>query len=168
MMLKEIGITADCENLARYIRQNWDRVDRQLPQKIVRCAYSDAPPCLEAIQKLGLKMGIVSNSPSVERLRKELEVIGLNHYFSVVITSGSVGIAKPNKQIFHLALKEIDETPGSISFVGDDLHRDYYGAIQAGMKAVLIDRRGVLKDDTNICRLSSLEQLPPLLTQSIL
>jgi putative hydrolase of the HAD superfamily len=168
VMLKEIGITDDCEDLARYIRQNWDRVDRQLPQNIVRSAYSDAPPCLEAIMDLSLKMGIVSNIPSAERLRRELEGIGLSRYFSVLIASGSVGFAKPNKQIFHVAAKEIGETPGSILFVGDDLHRNYYGAIQAGMKAVLIDRRRVLKDDSNICRLSSLEQLPPLLTQSIL
>jgi HAD superfamily hydrolase (TIGR01549 family) len=168
MMLKEIGITDDCENLARYIRQNWDRVDRQHPQNLVRCAYSDAPPCLEAIRKLGLKMGIVSNIPSEERLRKELEAIGLIHFFPVLIASGSVGIAKPKEQIFHLAAKEINETPGNILFVGDDLHRDYYGAIKAGMKAVLIDRRGNLKDNTNVCRLSSLEQLPPILEQSTL
>jgi HAD superfamily hydrolase (TIGR01549 family) len=168
MMLREVGIAGDLETLARYVRQNWDRIDRQLPRNTVRSAYPDVPPCVEAIRKLGLKMGIVSNIPSVERLRNELEAIDLGRYFSVMIASGSVGIAKPNKQIFHVAAKEIDETPGSILFVGDDLHRDYYGAIQAGMKAVLIDRRGVLKDDSGIYRLSSLEQLPPLLTQSIL
>jgi len=166
MMLKEIGITDDCENLARYIRQNWDRVDQQLPQNIVRRAYSDAPPCLEATRKLGLKMGIVSNISSEERLRNELETIGLIHFFPVLIASGSVGIAKPNKQVFHLAAKEINETPGNILFVGDDLQRDYYGAIQAGMKAVLIDRSGIMKGNSNICRLSSLEQLPPILAQS--
>jgi HAD superfamily hydrolase (TIGR01549 family) len=166
MMLKEIGITDDCEDLALYLRQNWDRVDRQLPQNLVRRPYSDAPPCLEATRELGLKMGIVSNIPSAERLRNELEAIGLIHFFPVLIASGSVGIVKPKKQIFHLAANAINEAPSNILFVGDDLQRDYHGAIGAGMKAILIDRREVLKANTDVCRLSSLEQLPPLLTQS--
>ncbi len=166
MMLKEIGIAKSSQSLARYIRQNWDRVDRQLPQNIVRRAYSDAPPCLEAIGKLGLKMGIVSNIPSVERLGKELEAIGLIRFFPVLIASGSAGTAKPKKQIFHLAANAINEAPSNILFVGDDLHRDYHGAMGAGMKAILIDRREVLKADSNVCRLSSLEEIPPLLTQS--
>ena len=166
MMLKEIGVLDDCENLAHYIRQNWDRVDRQLPQNIVRSAYSDAPPCLEAIRLLGVRMGIVSNIPSEERLRKELEAIGLIQFFPMLISSGSVGISKPKKEIFHLAAKKLNETPENILFVGDDLQRDYYGAIHAGMKAVLIDRREIAKDDTNVCRVSSLEQVPLILSQS--
>ena len=166
MMLKEIGVTDDCENLARYVAQNWDRVDRQLPQNTVRTAYPDAVPCLEATRRLGLKMGIISNIPSEERLRNELEAIGLVKFFPILVSSGSVGISKPDKRIFHLAAKKLDELPNNILFVGDDLQRDYYGAIHAGMKAVLIDRREIVKDDTNVCCVSSLEQLPLILSQS--
>ena len=166
MMLKEIGITEDSDNLARYIRQNWDRVDRQLPQNTVRSAYSDALPCLKSIRDLGMKMGIVSNIPSEERLRNELEAIGLVRFFPILVSSGSVGISKPDKRIFHLEAKKLDELSNNILFVGDDLQRDYYGAIHAGMKAVLIDRREIVKDDTNVCRVSSLEQLPLILSQS--
>ena len=166
MMVKEIGITEDCEKLAGYIRQNWDRVDRQLPRNTVRTPYPDAVPCLEATRRLGLKMGIVSNIPSEERLRNEIEAIGLVNYFPILLSSGSVGISKPDKRIFHMAAKKLDEPLDRILFVGDDLQRDYYGAIHAGMKAVLIDRRNILKDDTNVCRISSLEQLPPILAQS--
>ena len=166
MMLKEIGLTEDCGNMARFIRQNWDRVDRSLPRDLVRCAYPDALPCVASIRKLGLKMGIVSNIPSGERLRQELEAIGLIQFFSVLVASGTVGISKPKKEIFHLAAKRLNEPPSNIVFVGDDLQRDYYGAIHAGMKAVLIDRGGALRDDTNVCRVSSLEQVPLILSQS--
>jgi len=115
-----------------------------------------------------MKMGIVSNIPSEERLRDELEAIGLTHFFPMLVSSGQVGISKPEKAIFDLAAKKLNETPNDILFVGDDLQRDYYGAVQAGMKAVLIDRRGVIRDNTNVCRLSSLQQLPPILSQSSL
>ena len=166
MMLKEIGLTEDCENLARYIRQNWDRVDRSLPQRLVRCAYPDATSCVHSTRRLGLKMGIVSNIPSEERLRQELETIGLIQFFPVLVASGAVAVSKPQKEIFHLAAKRLNEVPSEILFVGDDLQRDYCGAIHAGMKAVLIDRRGAMKANTNVCRLSSLEELPPILAQS--
>jgi putative hydrolase of the HAD superfamily len=163
MMLKEIGITSDAEDLARHIRQSWDRFDRELPQNSVRSAYPDALPCLEAMRKMGLKMGIVSNIPSEERLRNELEAIGLTHFFPTLVSSGEVGISKPIRAIFYLAARKLNERPENILFVGDDLHRDYYGAIDAGMKAVLIDRREPMKGNTNICRVSSLDQLPPML-----
>lgn len=68
-------------------------------------------------------------------------------------------------RIFHLAAKKLDEPLDRILFVGDYLQRYYYGAIHAGMKAVLIDRREVIKDDTNVCGFSSLEQLPQILAQ---
>lgn len=166
MMLKEIGLTEDCENLACYIRQNWDRVDRSLPRDLVRSAYPDALSCVASIRKIGLKMGIVSNIPSEERLRQELEAIGLIQFFPVLVASGAVGVSKPNREIFHLAGERLNETPENILFVGDDLQRDYYGAIRAGMKAVLIDRREVIRDDANVCRVSSLEQIPLILSQS--
>lgn len=111
-------------------------------------------------------MGIVSNIPSEERLREELETIGLIQFFRVLVASGTVGVCKPNNEIFHLAAKRLNEVPSDILFVGDDLQRDYYGAIHAGMKAVLIDRREILKDDTNVCRVSSLDQVPLILSQS--
>lgn len=152
--------------MARYIRQNWERVDRSLPQGFVRRAYPDAISCVYTTRRLGLKMGIVSNIPSEEQPRKELETIGPIQFFPVLVASGAVGISKPKKEIFHLAAKRIDGSPGNILFVGDDLQRDYYGAIHAGMRPVLIDRREVLKDDTNVCRVSSLEEIPLILSQS--
>jgi putative hydrolase of the HAD superfamily len=133
---------------------------------MVRSPYPDAPPWVEAIRKLGLKMGIVSNIPSEERLRNELEAIRLTQFFPMIVSSGQVGISKPNKAIFTFAAKMLNEPPSNILFVGDDLQRDYYGAIHAGMKAVLIDRRGIFKDEPNVCRLSSLEPLPPILSHS--
>ena len=111
-------------------------------------------------------MGIVSNIPSEARSRQELERIGLIQFFPVLVASGAVGVSKPQKEIFQLAAKRVNEVPNEILFVGDDLERDYYGAMHAGMRAVLIDRRGAMKANTNVCRLSSLEELPPILAQS--
>lgn len=50
-----------------------------------------------------MKMGVVSNIESEQRLRKELGLIGLSEFFPVLVASGSVGYAKPARQIFDIA-----------------------------------------------------------------
>lgn len=108
-------------------------------------------------------MGIVSNIPSHERLTTEIASLGLTRFFQTVIASGSIGIAKPDKLIFESAAKKIDEPISEILFVGDDLRRDYEGATQAGMRAILLDRRGIFKKH-DVCRISSLREVPSIIS----
>ncbi len=116
-------------------------------------------------ERAGLKMGVVSNIESEQRLRKEPEMIGLSEFFPVLVASGSVGYAKPAKQIFDMAASLVHLEPEEILFVGDDLG-DYQGALRAGMKPALIDRAGRHRDLVDVNRLSSLERVPSLLRRS--
>ena len=162
LLLQQLRIPGDIVELARHIRQSWSQMDRQLPQTQLRTAYPDAIPCLEAIRNLGLKMGIVSNIPSEDWLRRELEIIGLVKYFQILVSSGSIGIAKPDRRIFKIAAEKIQTKPPDILFVGDDPQRDYHGATEAGMKALLVDRKELFTR-TKMRRVSSLEELPKIL-----
>lgn len=162
LLLQQLRIPGDIVELARLIRQSWNQMDRQLPQPQLRTAYPDAIPCLEAIRNLGLKMGIVSNIPSEDWLRRELEIIGLVKYFQILVSSGSIGIAKPDRRIFKIAAEKIQTKPPDILFVGDDPQRDYHGATEAGMKALLVDRKELFTR-TKMRRVSSLEELPKIL-----
>ncbi len=108
MVLENLGIHADNQNLAHFITKNWWRMEQQLPQPIVRQAYPDALPCLEKVRRLGLKTGMVSNISSEAHLKKELEALDLLEFFPVLVASGSVGYAKPARQIFNLAAKLVD------------------------------------------------------------
>ncbi|MFW9998747.1 MAG: HAD-IIA family hydrolase [Candidatus Hodarchaeota archaeon] len=45
---------------------------------------------------------------------------------------------KPSKQYFLQALKKLDLTPGEVIVVGDDLESDIQGAINTGIKAILV------------------------------
>src|SRR5215472_3790436 len=163
LTLEHLGLEKEQGPLARFVRENWDRVDHQLPQSLVRRAFDDVLPCLNALQKIGMKMGIVSNIPSIERLETEVDGLGLSRFFSVLIASGTLGVSKPNKRIFDTAAEKIGRSPQEILFVGDDVDRDYHGAMQANMKALLIDRRRRFKEPRQVCRLSSLEEVPKLL-----
>ncbi len=55
-----------------------------------------------------MNTGIVSNISSEAHLKKELEALDLLEFFPVLVASGSVGYAKPARQIFNLAAKLVD------------------------------------------------------------
>ena len=163
MLLEHLSVPGDLDELARFVSENWDRMDKQLPRNRVRRRYPDVLPCLERVRQRGLKTGIVSNIWSEARLRSELGGLELLEYFPVLVASGSVGFTKPAREIFEIALKRVLLDPSEIVFVGDDLEADYRGASNAGMSPILIDRSGKYRELAGINRLSSLEELHRLL-----
>jgi len=165
LILEHLGFEKEQGPMARFVRENWNRVDRELPHDFLRSAYPDVSPCLEGVTDLVLKMGIVSIIPSQERLVSEVEGMGLTKFFQVLVASGTVGAAKPNRAIFYEAATRSETAHDEILFVGDDLERDYEGAIRSGMKAVLVDRRGSFKDHGDTCRISSLVEIPKILRE---
>jgi putative hydrolase of the HAD superfamily len=96
------------------------------------------------LQSNGIRMMIVSNSNgTVEATLRELEICQTGDGAGVpvidVLDSRVVGLKKPDRRIFDLALKIADATPESCLMVGDSRRLDYEGALNAGIPAVLLD-----------------------------
>jgi putative hydrolase of the HAD superfamily len=68
--------------------------------------------------------------------------LGLEKWFDVVVCIDSCNCAKPDKKIFLLALKQLRVKPNEALFVGDSVVHDYEGALNVGIKPLLIDREG--------------------------
>ncbi len=100
--------------------------------------YSDVKETLDFLKEKQCCLGIVSNWD--ERLGQIIEKIGLKKYFSFIITSAQAGYGKPDKRLFEMAKRISGVDEGLTLFVGDDPQADFYGAINAGMKACLLDR----------------------------
>ncbi len=64
-----------------------------------------------------------------------LEQLGLKPYFSHLIFSNEVGVAKPHPQIFLQALTALRVQPKEAVHIGDDPRTDVKGAKGVGMKA---------------------------------
>ena len=133
LVLQHLGVENDVDSIAHYVAQNWMRMDRSLPQAMVRRAFRDVRPCLEALMSLWVRTGVVSNIPSAQTLDEELELIGLRGFFPVKVASGHVGVQKPSAVIFHFAANQLQLNPREIMFVGDDYERDSLGSRAAGM-----------------------------------
>ncbi len=107
--------------------------------------YDDTVPVLQELRRLGLRAGIISNSPwgsPPSPWREEVARLGLMPHVETVVLCGEVGWRKPDRRIFEEALSRLHALPEQCLFVGDDPRWDWVGAKALGMEAILIDRQG--------------------------
>ena len=100
--------------------------------------FDDVEEVLTRLQAEGYGLGVISNFD--ERLHLLLKNFQLNHFFQFVLCSKEVGYAKPDSRIFQVASELGGFDIRDCLHVGNRLDTDYEGALNSGMKAVLINR----------------------------
>ncbi len=101
--------------------------------------WAAARACFE---RLGgrARLGVVSNFYG--NLDTLLEEAGLRPHLSVVVESIHVGVAKPDRWIYGIALERLGLEPAEVVMVGDNFERDVRVAKQVGMGAIWLRRGG--------------------------
>ncbi|MEK7476130.1 MAG: HAD family hydrolase [Candidatus Coatesbacteria bacterium] len=102
-------------------------------------------PALEALRNRGLPMAIVTNTPwgsPREPWVEEIHRHGLDEFTKTFVTCRDAGWRKPDRRVFALACDRLGVRAEHCWFVGDEPVWDYEGAAAAGMKPVLLDRKG--------------------------
>jgi putative hydrolase of the HAD superfamily len=112
--------------------------------------YDDVLPTLDALTGRGLRLGVVSNWDS--HLPRLLEALGLSARFDSVVVSAIEETGKPDPVIFRRACARVGVAPTEALHVGDSLVEDYEGAREAGLKALLLDRKNEHPDVTDRIR----------------
>ena len=112
---------------------------------------------LDNLKSKGLKLALLSNTDcfSIEPL---LEKYDMQKYFDTIVLSYKTGILKTDKKSFDIILKELGLNKDEVIMVGDSLQSDIAGAQNAGIKAVLIDRRNMREFEDKIASLEELER----------
>jgi putative hydrolase of the HAD superfamily len=118
--------------------------------------FDDVPPALDALDRTGATIGIVSNFEMW--LEDLLGRLGVRDRFAVRVISGVEGIEKPDPAIYRLALDRAGVAAADAAFVGDNPEFDVEPAAAIGMTPVLIDRRGRHPAFTGL-RITDLRQL---------
>ena len=93
--------------------------------------YKDTLPTLRYLDKLGIKLGIVSNHSRLIRpvIEESIgDLIESNH----IVISQEMGIYKPAPSIFLHAAAALKLPPEACVFVGDNLKGDAIGAVEKG------------------------------------
>lgn len=118
-------------------------------------------PTLDTLAARGLPLAIVSNWDS--QLPRLLELRGLAPYFRTVSVSAIEETGKPGAEIFRRTCERLGVAAGEALHVGDSLRDDYDGARAAGLRALLLDRRGEHRDVPE--RIATLAEIPERLPE---
>ncbi len=100
--------------------------------------YPETLSALEILKSLEIDLAIISNFDS--RLHAVLEVLGLASWFQSVTISTQVGAAKPEAEIFEVAIAKHPYLPTQAWHVGDSWSEDYEGSTAAGLQGIWLNR----------------------------
>jgi putative hydrolase of the HAD superfamily len=89
------------------------------------------------VRALGVPVVVVSNSEG--QLKRLFDNLGMGNAFDLLIDSHEVGVEKPHRRIFELALAPFGVPPSEALHLGDTFATDVAGARAAGLQAALID-----------------------------
>jgi putative hydrolase of the HAD superfamily len=90
---------------------------------------------LEKLKKNNLILGMITNGIGQFQM-DNIEALGIEKYFEVILISEWEGIKKPEPQIFNRALEQLRMLPSECIFVGDHPVNDVKGAQNVGMKGI--------------------------------
>jgi putative hydrolase of the HAD superfamily len=92
------------------------------------------------------RLAVITNGGGDIQQRR-LQHLGLHRYFEFVLASTDVNAGKPEAAIFEHALRHMSLEPASAWHVGDGLHTDVAGALNAGLTAVWLNRNGARREE---------------------
>ena len=134
-----------------------DRICRAFMDPIFACAKVNdaAADVLDELRALGIRTGIVSNTPwgsPAALWREELIRHSLLHRVDVVVFCVDVGWRKPHPAPFLAALQQLHATAQDAFFVGDDPRWDVEGARRAGLRPLLLSVDAEHRADCTVIR----------------
>jgi putative hydrolase of the HAD superfamily len=66
----------------------------------------------------------------------KIAVCGIREHIDTLVVSEEVGVAKPDREIFRVALERLGAAPGDAVMIGDSWSADIAGARAAGIRSV--------------------------------
>ena len=100
--------------------------------------YPDVVPCLQYWQQQKVELGVISNFDS--RLITILKALDLEQFFTSTTISSVAGFAKPDHNIFKIALNKHGIVARQAWHIGDNKNEDYLGAKNTGIHAFWLNR----------------------------
>ena len=107
-------------------------------------AYPDVSACLGALRAGGKATAILSNG-APRMLEAAVGSAGLTELLDEVLSIETIGIYKPDRRVYQLAVDELDVAAGRICFVSTNAW-DASGAAHFGFKVAWLNRFGKQRD----------------------
>ncbi|HZC06544.1 MAG TPA: HAD-IA family hydrolase [Ktedonobacterales bacterium] len=126
-------------------------VQREFDLATSYALYPDVEEALTALKERGIKLGVISDWGIA--LGLIMRHFDLTRFFDFAVISATARRAKPDPELFRLALDRADVVPDYAMHVGDSYIRDVLGARALGITPILIDRMRMLQPEVLDCPL---------------
>ncbi|UOE37899.1 YjjG family noncanonical pyrimidine nucleotidase [Chryseobacterium oryzae] len=110
---------------------------------------------LEYLKNKNYKLHIISNGFQEVTERKCI-LSGIDHYFQTITSADSVGVRKPNPEIFEYSFSLANASKNESILIGDDWIADITGAQNFGIDVIFFD---VLKENKSSENLKTIQHL---------
>jgi 2-haloacid dehalogenase len=107
-------------------------------------AYGDVQPTLQKLQKAGVKTAILSNG-TPKMLDAAVKSAGIDKLLDENLSVEDVGIYKPDRRVYQLAVDRLSVEPGKICFVSTNAW-DAAGAAHFGFNVAWLNRFDKIQD----------------------
>ncbi|MEM1561491.1 MAG: HAD family hydrolase [Candidatus Bathyarchaeia archaeon] len=154
-----LGVKDENDFLARVLVDEWwDNAGIEV--------YPDAEGALIRLRGSEFKVGIITNAfkKDIEEILKRVE---MPIKFNVFVGIDSVKKPKPSPEIFLHAIRMLGIRPNEAVYIGDDPEKDYIGATNAGLRAILVDRSLAYMDRKNMIKVRNLNEALDLILESL-
>lgn len=126
-------------------------VQREFDLATSYALYPDVIPTLTVLRERGLKLGVISDWGIA--LGLIMRHFDLTRFFDFAVISATARRAKPDPELYRLALDRADVVADYAIHVGDSYVRDVLGARALRINPVLIDRMRMLQPEVVDCPL---------------
>jgi HAD superfamily hydrolase (TIGR01549 family) len=132
--------------LDRFAPDRLDAIAEEIAVVHHECLVNASEPAdragdvLEAVKSRGIETVLISNWDHAPAGAQMLRATGLSELLDHVVISEAVGLRKPHRRLFELALEHADTTPEQALHVGDLARPDAWGAGRLGFRTVWIDK----------------------------
>lgn len=123
--------------------------------------FPETKEVLSTLKNKNYRLGIISNFDS--RVYDVMRSLEINEFFDKFVISSEAGHAKPDPNIYHIALRKIGADPKECLHIGDNIYNDFHGPRALGIHALLLDRENDYESIGEQHKIRSLNELPELL-----
>lgn len=104
--------------------------------------FPEVEELLNLLYRDGKQLGILTNGEEKYQAMK-IDQLGLNRWIPAEQTfiSGSIGHAKPKREVFEFIEQKMDLDQSKTVYIGDNFEKDIIGAKQAGWQAIWMNHR---------------------------
>jgi len=125
--------------------------------------FDDTLPLLQKLKEKNIKTGILTDvAYGMDNCFSMRDIIPIERYMDITLTSVDVGFRKPNSAGYLLLLKALQVKPEEMLFVGDE-DKDIEGANAVNIPSVLINRDNKDKNYGQLFTVKSLTEVLSIL-----